>query len=144
MSAADRTMALIDARRAIDPHTGCWLWTGRVGSSGYGRVHRKYGVQVQAHRFVYEAFRGPIPEGMSIDHLCRVRRCVNPDHLEPVTIRENILRSPSSPSAVNARKTHCKHGHSLDEGNVYHRLNHGRTFRLCKQCKAAANARRLQ
>src|SRR6266496_2265386 len=73
----------------------CWLWTGKTGRDGYGRIGlggRGALVRVRAHRFAYELLIGPIPDGLQIDHLCRVRHCVNPAHLEPVTQRENILR----------------------------------------------------
>jgi len=85
-----------------------------------------------AHRAVYESERGPIPEGMTLDHLCRNRGCVNPDHLEPVTNRENILRGVS-PSAVHAAKTHCRCG--LDYDSVDRN-----GFRYCSRCKAARMA----
>lgn len=87
---------------------GCWLWTA-VRRNGYGIV-RLNGANVNAHRAVYRLLRGPIPDGMQLDHLCRVRACVNPDHLEPVTQRENIMRGVGY-SARNARKTHCPRGH---------------------------------
>jgi hypothetical protein len=70
---------------------GCWLWEGAINSQGYGNFWD--GVRfVKAHRFAYECLIGEIPEGLTIDHLCRVRHCVNPSHLEPVTMRENFLR----------------------------------------------------
>lgn len=70
---------------------GCWLWTGTLNGAGYG-TYRVDGQTVGAHRHVYEVERGPIPEGLHLDHLCSVRRCVNPSHLEPVTPSENIRR----------------------------------------------------
>lgn len=100
----------------IDPVTGCWLWTRYIDRSGYGRFHRPTGSPL-AHRYAYEEFVGPVPEGMQLDHLCRVRRCVNPEHLEPVTPRENYARGNSF-AAVNARKTHCDNGHELAGENV--------------------------
>lgn len=75
--------------------SGCWLWLGAINSDGYGRMRdprTSYGRMMQAHRFFYEQVRSPIPEGLQLDHLCRVRRCVNPEHLEPVTSRENVRR----------------------------------------------------
>ena len=87
---------------------------------------------VLAHRFAYELLRGPIPEGMTIDHLCRTRSCVNPEHFEVVTRGENVLRGVGPP-AMNARKTHCAKGHPLVEGNlVLNRLKHG--YRECLIC----------
>ncbi len=73
---------------------GCWLWTGAyTGDPPYG-LHKQKGNRGRAHRFVYEALVGPIPDGMTIDHLCRQTMCVNPEHLEVVTVAENIKRSP--------------------------------------------------
>lgn len=70
-----------------DPNSGCWLWAGADNGVGYGKFRGKY-----AHRVSYEAAKGPIPDGMHLDHLCRIRCCVNPDHLEPVTNAENARR----------------------------------------------------
>lgn len=75
---------------AIQPD-GCWLWSGSTNGHGYGRLARS-GKLHGAHRFAYEHFIGPIPNGLDLDHLCRVRLCVNPSHLEPVTRGENLLR----------------------------------------------------
>src|SRR4051812_41530336 len=109
--------ARIKALSVIDQITGCWEWQGTKNSEGYGRitVFRK---NRRAHRIAYEAFVGPIPDGLSLDHLCRNTSCVNPAHLEPLPIKENILRG-NGPPAINARKTHCKKGHLLSEDNIY-------------------------
>ena len=88
---------------------GCWTWTGYVDPRGYARISVENRPQF-IHRFSYELHKGPIPEGLTIDHLCRTRHCVNPAHLEAVTDRENILRGISA-VAVNARKTACPRGH---------------------------------
>jgi hypothetical protein len=88
---------------------------------------------VSAHRYVYSTLVGAIPKGLQIDHLCRVPRCVNPDHLEPVTGHVNILRSDGT-SAVNARRTECSRGHSLTGSNLYVRPDgRGRQCRACQQ-----------
>ncbi len=92
---------------------GCIIWTGHIDKDGYGKVGN-----VRAHRIAYENVCGPIPVGLTIDHLCRVRACVNPDHLEAVTRRENTIRG-NGPSALNARKTACVNGHPFDEANTY-------------------------
>lgn len=84
---------------------GCWVWTGHIMKSGYGRK-RVGPKKILAHRFVYERMIGPIPSGLTIDHLCRNRACVRPDHLDPVTAYENFLRG-GSPIARNAMKVGC-------------------------------------
>src|SRR6266568_5486930 len=93
----------------VDRSGACWLWTAHVGEDGYGTFSLD-GHHQRAHRIAWVLLRGPIPEGLQIDHLCRVRACVNPDHLEPVTQRENILRGEGI-SALCARRTHCPQGH---------------------------------
>lgn len=114
----------------------CWLWTGTQNQKGYGRASVQ-GRAVQAHRWAYEFCVGPIPDGLTIDHLCRVRNCVNPDHLEPVTNRVNLSRG-FSPSAICARKTHCPQGHPYSGDNLYVKPNGWRECRIC----ATANKRR--
>jgi hypothetical protein len=101
----------------------CVKWAGALNSSGYG-VTRRAGRLVLAHRAAYEEQHGPIPDGLELDHLCRVRSCVNPEHLEPVTHAENMRRS--------ARLiTHCPHGHFYDEANT----SYNGTARRCRTCK---------
>lgn len=112
----------------------CWLWTGRL--NGYGYAEMKLGGRYQmAHRVAYQEIVGPIPEGYQLDHLCRVRHCVNPAHLEPVTSRENTVRG-EAPSAINAAKTHCKRGHAFDETNTYR----WRSSRICRECRRLRDA----
>lgn len=111
---------------------GCWLWLGSVSTGGYGYTSRGAiaGRSPRAHRAVYEYYRGPIPAGLTLDHLCRVRRCVNPAHLEPTSTRENLLRGVGH-AAKNARKTHCAHGHSFTPENTKLRLNGSRRCLAC-------------
>lgn len=90
---------------------------------------------IGAHRVAYMLFRGAIPEGKQLDHLCRTRHCVNPDHLEAVTVKENLLRGESW-SGVNHRKTHCKQGHEFSVENTAIRSGGGRTCRTCKREEA--------
>lgn len=102
--------------------SGCWVWTGAVTSSGYSSIGYDKKVR-SAHRVSYEVHVGPIPDGYTIDHLCRVKVCVNPAHLEAVTMQENIARHV-------ATLTHCKWGHELSADNL---LNTKRQ-RVCGEC----------
>lgn len=108
----------------------CWLWTGSHDEDGYGSYGRTNGSS-RAHRIAYELCIGPIPEGLTIDHLCRVRNCVNPAHLEPVDNRTNVLRGVGH-TAINARKTHCKRGHRFTPENTY--IEPARGVRVCRKC----------
>lgn len=114
----------------LRPDGDCWTWTGNVAGR-YGHV-RDQGRTYQVHRLVYSLLVGPIPDGLTLDHLCRNRLCVNPAHLEPVSNRENTLRG-FGPTATNARATHCKHGHAFDEVNTRYRQN---GWRACRKCQA--------
>jgi len=127
------------------PESGCWIWTGALHRNGYGHFKIPNSrSHLLAHRGVYAIERGEIPEGMDLDHLCRVRCCVNPDHLEPVTRRENLRRGGvidqlrARAAAANAA-THCKRGHPMTPENtyVYPKSRH----RACRICQLAANRR---
>lgn len=95
----------------------CWLWLGYITKNGYGRTSfgRKHYL---AHRVMYTLFKGTIPKGKQLDHTCRVRRCVNPDHLEPVTSKENSQRG-EHPNFVTASTRVCKRGHLVEGKNNY-------------------------
>jgi hypothetical protein len=108
----------------------CWLWTGKLTHLGYARVAWNGRLQM-AHRVAYEMLVGSIPKGMTLDHLCRRRHCIKPDHLEPVSLAENLRRG-ESPFARNARKTHCPQGHAYDEANTYIQPKTG--GRVCRAC----------
>jgi HNH endonuclease len=120
--------------RTVVDATGCHLFTGALYANGYG-AFRFDGRTRAAHRVAYELQRGPIPDGLVLDHLCRVRNCINPDHLEVVTNAENKARGESL-WAKNARKTHCPKGHPLSAENLLRR-HYGRECRTChnERCK---------
>jgi hypothetical protein len=125
----------------VERSDGCWIWTGYLHPSGYGQwwLPKPDGHRAYAHRFAYEQIVGPIPDGLTLDHLCRNRACVNPVHLEPVTNRENILRG-SGRSAVNVRKTECPKGHPYTAENTYRNPTTGK--RRCISCSYEAARRR--
>lgn len=122
----------------VQKSEGCWEWTGPINSKGYGNLHigevwspdgkRR---NVLAHRFSYTLHKGTIPQGLTLDHLCRNRACVNPDHLEPVTMRENVLRGDTM-----KRLTHCKHGHEFTDDNIkWEKMSTRKALkRLCLTC----------
>lgn len=131
----------------VDASGDCWQWTAAVKDTGYGNFWVGYDEGwARPHRFAWELLVGPIPDGLDLDHLCRNRLCCNPDHLEPVTRRVNLLRG-NTITARWAKRTHCEHGHPLDGVT-------GKGRRYCKECgrqsarargkrkRAEANARR--
>lgn len=121
---------------------GCWAWTGASDPDGYGKLRMRGhdAPYLRAHRLSYEALRGPVPDGLQLDHLCRNRWCVNPAHMEPVTSRENTLRGLGR-TAQNARKTHCPQGHPLDGPNLSGScLRSG--HRRCLTCRNEGQRRR--
>lgn len=121
--------ATLDERVTVKPD-GCWDWSN-ANAGGYG-MWTQHGVTIPAHRLMYRLLVGPIPVGRDLDHLCRNRRCVNPEHLEPVTRRENLLRGETIP-ASRAAQTHCHQGHPLTGPNLYRRPDgKGRDCRLCR------------
>lgn len=109
----------------VDKSSRCWIWTGARSSTGYGNVWHG-GRYRPAHRVAFELLIGPIPDGLHLDHLCRVRACVNPAHLEPVTCKENVRRGEQG-----VLKTHCPAGHPYDEANT--RIVKG-GYRQCRTC----------
>jgi hypothetical protein len=143
LSAAERALT-----RVTPGWGGCWIFTGRISPKGYALI-KAAGAMRSAHRVVYEAQVGLIPDGLELDHLChstdsacpggrtcRHRRCINPAHLEPVTGRENNARG-LSPSAVNARKQYCIRGHEFTPENTRLRQSRrpGRGLeRACRAC----------
>lgn len=133
---AGRVVPATDAERFwakfVRAEDGCWNWTGHVSGQGYGRF-RWQGSTVGAHRAAYELLVEPIPDGLTIDHLCFNTRCVNPSHLEPVTNAVNLGRSRK------ATKTHCVHGHEFTPENTSRQTN---GTRKCRTCSAERQRRR--
>ncbi|WP_367138917.1 MULTISPECIES: HNH endonuclease signature motif containing protein [Streptomyces] len=105
---------------------GCWLWVGFIDRYGYGKF-KLSGRSVLAHRWAYEHYVGSIADGLVLDHLCRVRHCVNPEHLEAVTARTNTARGRSA----NREKTHCNRGHAYTPENTFVQKRGGRVCRTC-------------
>lgn len=125
-----------------EPNSGCWLWTASQDGHGYGQLSNRRGVSpYKAHRIAYELFVGSIPDGLTLDHLCRIPSCVNPAHLQPVTLRENILRGVG-PTSENAAKTYCCHGHELIPENTY--IWSGPNQPIMRQCRLCRQRRKKE
>lgn len=119
-------------RSIPEPNTGCWLWEGSVNSRGYGYAKNDF-----VHRSSYRAKNGAIPDGLEVDHLCKVRCCVNPEHLEAVTRLENVRRSSAGyykrtpENNVQKRRTHCPSGHPYSGDNLWISKTGNRQCRTC-------------
>lgn len=128
----------------LPDQNGCMLWTGAVRPDGYGQfqLHNKEKIYY-AHRLAYEILVGAIPEGLQLDHLCRVRNCVAVSHLEPVTQTENLRRGNSSKSwaAIQRSRTHCKNGHKFSPENTRVVKEGNKTVRRCRACDREKTAR---
>lgn len=119
---------------------GCWVWTAFRTRQGYGSAWLPGVGVIGAHRAMYLAAIGPIPDGLTLDHLCRNRACINPAHLEPVTRLENVRRA--QPWNPQRRKTHCPRGHPYDAENTYWRADRSRHCRACARFATAAHRQR--
>lgn len=128
-------LARFMSKVSVDHDSECWFWTGtRVGRGrAYGQI-RVGGVALYAHRLSHELFLGPIPQGMHVDHLCRNKICVNPDHLEAVTPKENTRRALPyfNPGQHWLDATHCPRGHERTDETT---LAYGRAVRACLLCR---------
>lgn len=137
-----RTTTLDSFWKRVDKSGDCWMWTGYVLSNGYGQIATRKqptasGTRL-AHRVAYELVRGPIPDGLVLDHLCRTRLCVNPDHLEPVTEAENVRRG-----LHGVLRTHCQYGHELTiENTLYDERTNCRRCKRCSQASSRATSLR--
>lgn len=130
-----KMLETLDSLRALHGDQNCWPWPKYRGPAGYGRVNHAGKPGQLAYRVAYQLLVDPVPDGLHLDHLCRVRECVNPAHLEPVTCQENLLRSPLTFQGRNARKTHCPQGHRYDEANTYVDGSGGRRCRACRRAR---------
>jgi len=122
-------MDLVSFWSNVDKTDSCWNWKARLDKDGYGRFGRKL-----SHRISYEYWKGNIPYGKEIDHLCKTRNCVNPNHLETVTHLVNMRRG------VKATQTHCIHGHKFNEENTYY----WNGLRHCRICNKLIKRRKLK
>lgn len=129
--APDRFWPLVDF---LSSGNSCWLWLGYTSDQGYGMFRDDQRKHWYAHRWAYVATSGEIPDGLQLDHLCRVRACVNPAHLEAVTLRENQLRGMSLPGQ-NARKRYCIRGHDLENPANLIYVTTRPTERVCRECR---------
>jgi hypothetical protein len=127
---ADEHRVCLFTKKVSKQPNGCWLWTAYTTDFGYGQFFDGERI-VGAHVFSYRHFKGKIPDGFDLDHLCRVRNCVCPDHLEPVTRQVNLLRGETIPSR-KAQQTHCEKGHEFLDSNIYRAKNGTRACRICR------------
>lgn len=127
-------MERVERHSMPEPNTGCWIWFGADDGHGYGQI-RVGGRTLRAMRVVFEILRGPIPGGLQLDHLCRTPACINPDHLEPVSMAENLARGVAARGGL---PTHCRHGHEYTDANTHIKTDGSRSCRTCNRLRVAA------
>ena len=118
-----------------EPNSGCWIWLGALAPQGYGMIKDGNNDNRRAHRISFNLFKGNISDELEIDHLCRNKACVNPDHLEAVTHKINVNRSPLGDCANYGRRTRCNYGHEFSGENLGLRSNGGRVCRTCHNAR---------
>lgn len=128
---------LVDKYKEINT---CWEYSGHIAKSGYGKIKIETKTKY-AHRYSYEIFKGKIPDGYVIDHLCNNRICVNPEHLEAVTQKENVARSVIHRGKILKEITHCPQGHEYSPENTY-KYKNSRACKICRNMHARDNKRR--
>lgn len=137
----------LEQQIAYEPNTGCWLWMGCVNRGGYGRISRggRSGKSALVHRVSYSLHRGSVPPGYELDHLCRQRSCLNPEHLEIVTRKVNIARGdgPRLTRLKHQQRTHCKWGHPFTADNTRWQIDH-RNGARCRQCIECSRLNQLK
>lgn len=137
-----RQLVRFEKKLTKDLKSGCWLWNGSLFERGYGRFWFNGKIR-QAHVVAYEHWVGLVAIGLELDHLCRIKKCVNPGHLESVTHRINVLRGDGV-AARQAKQTSCKNGHPLSAENLYNRKNKRRQCKICGRRYAANRYLRLR
>lgn len=128
------------AHLTFDEDTGCWEPHYGTSGTGYATMGLGNHKTVNVHRYLYQQVVGPVPSGLVLDHLCRNKRCCNPDHLEPVTTRMNVVERGVGPNAEAARRTTCLAGH---EFSIFTRGN-GKQTRYCKICRSSRRPSRAK
>lgn len=138
------TLERFEEKYIPEPNSGCWLWTAGT-ACGYGAFKDDIWGEQRAHRVSYRFYKGDIPPGKEIDHLCKVKLCVNPEHLEAVPHKINMFRADQGVVAKNWHKTHCVNGHELSGDNISIR-KHGITekSRVCLLCERASSKKKYE
>ena len=131
----ERALKRFEKKYIPEPNSDCWIWIACIDKNAYGRFNDGTGHNTRSASVIsYEHLNGPAPKGFHIDHLCRVHCCVNPNHLEAVPARINLLRGIGFP-AIHASRTHCPNGHAYEGNNCILEVDRGYIHRRCRICK---------